>query len=136
MSGQTVKIASRCECGSLAVRQVNQFVLDDELWWDSEFFCETCGTYLCEHAGPGSAPDDVRQALFAAHGSVRLRLTGPAPSLVPLLKVFREISAASLPQARDLAGELSRDGLVGTLSEMEFLKARLHRRGVRVDISR
>ncbi|WP_189969719.1 hypothetical protein [Streptomyces violascens] len=115
---------------------MNQFILHDELWWDSEFSCETCGTYLCEHAGPGPAPGVVRQALIADHGSFRLRLTGPVPSLVPVLKVFREVSAASLPRARELAGELSRDGLVGTLSEMEFLKARLHRRGVPVDISR
>ncbi|MEV8452316.1 hypothetical protein AB0467_21370 [Streptomyces sp. NPDC052095] len=30
-----------------------------------------------------------------------------------------------MSRARELAGELSRDGLVGTLAEMEFLKARL-----------
>lgn len=136
MTGQTAKIASLCECGSMAVRQVNQFVLRDELWWDSEFSCTSCGTYLCEHAGPGPAPDDVREALLAAHGSARLRLAGPAPSLVPALKVFREVSAASLARARELVGELSRDGLVGTLSEMEFLKARLQRRGVPVHVDR
>ncbi|MFD9791421.1 hypothetical protein ACFWXK_10770 [Streptomyces sp. NPDC059070] len=136
MTAQTAKIATRCACGSMAVRQVNQFILGDELWWDSEFLCDACGTYLCEHAGPGPAPDDVRQALLAAHGPARLRLVDPLPSLVPALKVFREVSAASLPRARELAGELSDDRLVGTLSEMEFLKARLLRRGVRVDVGR
>ncbi|OEV22528.1 hypothetical protein AN221_01290 [Streptomyces nanshensis] len=120
----------------MAVRQVNQFILHDELWWDSEFSCGSCGTYLCEHAGPGPAPDDVRETLLAAHGSVRLRLVGSVPSLVPALKVFREVSAASLSRARELVGELSRDGLVGTLSEMEFLKARLQTRGVPVDVDR
>ncbi|MDX3616071.1 hypothetical protein OG920_13890 [Streptomyces europaeiscabiei] len=50
------------------------------------------------------------------------------------MKVLREISAASLSRARELAGELSNDGLVGTLSEMEFLKIRLQLRGVHVDI--
>lgn len=136
MTGQTVKIASRCECGSTAVRQVNQFLLDGELWWDSVFSCETCGTSLCEHSGPEAAPDHVRQALVAAHGSVRLRLAGPVPSLVPVLKVLREVSAASLPQARELAGELRRDGLVGTLSEMELLKDKLHAAGVQADLDR
>lgn len=134
MTGQTAKITSRCDCRSTAVRQVNQFILHDELWWDSEFSCGCCGAYLCEHAGRGPAPDDVREALLAAHGPVRLRLVGPVPSLVPALKVLRELSAASLSRARELAGELSHDGLVGTLSEMEFLKARLQLRGVHVDI--
>lgn len=60
VTGQTARIASRCECGSVAVRQVSQFVLRDELWWDSEFSCGSCGIHLCEHAGPGPAPDDVR----------------------------------------------------------------------------
>lgn len=120
----------------MAVRQVNQFVHHDELWWDSEISCGSCGTYLCEQAGPGPAPDDVREALLAAHGSVRLRLVGSVPSLVPALKVFREVAAASLSRARELVGELSQGGLVGTLAEMEFLKARLRMRGVPVDIDR
>ncbi len=67
----------------MAVRRVNRCILRDELWWDSEFSCGSCGTCLCEHAGPGRAPDDVREALFAAHGPVRLRLVDPVPSLVP-----------------------------------------------------
>ncbi|WP_225813764.1 hypothetical protein [Streptomyces spinosus] len=50
------------------------------------------------------------------------------------MKVLREISAASLSRARELARELSHDGLVGTLTEMEFLAIRLRRRGVHADI--
>ncbi|MFF8532271.1 hypothetical protein ACN6K9_006771 [Streptomyces sp. SAS_267] len=46
------------------------------------------------------------------------------------------MSAASLARARELVGELSHDGLVGTLSEMEFLKALLQLRGVPVDVDR
>ncbi|MEW2140006.1 hypothetical protein AB0892_26035 [Streptomyces sp. NPDC005409] len=61
---------------------------------------------------------------------------GPVPSLVPALKVFREISATSLSRARELVEELTRDGLVGTSSEMELLKARLQRRGLPVDVAR
>lgn len=75
-------------------------------------------------------------ALLAAHDPVRLRLVGSVPSLVPALKVFREDTAASLSRARELVGELSHDGLVGTLPEMEFLKARLQMRGVPVDVDR
>ncbi|GAA3143469.1 hypothetical protein ACFQ0X_06740 [Streptomyces rectiviolaceus] len=136
MSGQTAKIASLCECGSVAVRQVNQFINHGELWWDAEFSCDSCGTYLCEQAGPGTAPDDVREALLAAHGPAKLRLAGPVASLVPAMKVFREVSAVSLSQARELVERLSHDGVVGTLSEMELLTTRLQLRGVPVDIDR
>ncbi|MFD9045578.1 hypothetical protein [Streptomyces zaomyceticus] len=135
MTGRTAKIPSRCECGSTATRRVNQFILHDALWWDSEFSCGTCGIYLCEHSGPEPAPDDVREALLAAHGPARLRLVGPVAGLVPALKVLREVfSAASLSRARELAAELSRDGLVGSLPEMEFLRRRLLLRGVHADI--
>ncbi|MFF8958340.1 hypothetical protein [Streptomyces sp. NPDC014894] len=113
---------------------MSQFVLHDELWWVSEFSCESCGTRLCEHAGPGAAPDDVRQALLAAHGSVTLRPTGPAPGLVPVLRALREASGVSLPQARELAAELVRDGLAGTPAEMGLLRDALHRRGVPADV--
>lgn len=136
MTGRTAQIASRCECGSMAVRLVNQFILDDELWWDSEFSCGFCGTHVCEHAGPGPAPDDVREALLTAHGPVRLRLAGPVSRLVPAAKVLREVAATSLSRALGLAGELSQDGLVGTLPEMEFLRVRLRLRGVHTEIDR
>ncbi|MFF1874100.1 hypothetical protein [Streptomyces sp. CB03911] len=115
---------------------MNQFVLRDELWWDSEFSCDACGSHRCEHAGPGAAPDHVRQALLAAHGPARLRLTGPLSTPVAAMKVFREVTSASLLRARELVAELSRDGLVGTLPEMEHLESLLRRRGVPVGVSR
>ncbi|MEU2150232.1 hypothetical protein ABZ741_38845 [Streptomyces globisporus] len=134
MTAQTAKTASRCACGSMAVRQVNQFILSDELWWDSEFSCHACGTHLCGQAGPGTAPADVREALLTVHGPARLRLDGPVPSLVPAMKVLRESAATSLSQARELAKDLSREGLAGTLPEMEFLKAQLQLRGIHTTI--
>ncbi|MGW2256190.1 hypothetical protein ACWCXH_39565 [Kitasatospora sp. NPDC001660] len=137
MTGQTVKIAALCECGDMAVRQVNQYINFGELCWDAEFYCDSCGAYRCEHAGSGPAPDDEwRQALLAANGAVRLRLAGPVPSLVQAMKVFREVSGASLPQARGLVEQLSSDGVVGTLAEMEFLKTRLKLRGIPVAVER
>ncbi|MDH6129629.1 hypothetical protein P3T39_006618 [Kitasatospora sp. GP82] len=116
------------------VRQVNQFIHRDELWWDSEISCATCGMAGCENAGPGRPPEDVRNALLAAHGPARLRMAGPMPSLLPVLKVLREVFGASVHDAREQADELRRDGLVGTLPEMEFLRIRLRRRGVPVAV--
>ena len=136
MTGQTAKVAAHCACGHVAVRQLNQFVSRGELWWDAEFSCDNCGTYLCEQAGQGTTPHDVREALLAAHGPATLRLAEPVPSLVPALKVFREAEAVSLSQARELAEHLSHDGVMGTLSEMELLRIRLRLRGVPVVIDR
>lgn len=116
------------------MRQVNQFIHRDELWWDAEISCDTCGVAGCENSNPGRPPEDVRDALLTAHGAARLRVVGPMPSLVPVLKVLREVSGASLPDARDHAAELRGDGMVGTLTEMEFLRMHLRRRGVPVDV--
>lgn len=135
MTGQTAKIESRCGgCGGTLVRQVNQFIDCGQLWWDAEVSCRTCGAGWCEHSGPGKAPEDVRSALLAEHGPSRLRVVGPAPSPVSVLKVLREVWGVSLPQARELADELTDTGLVGTLAEMEFLKTRLRSRGVAAEV--
>ncbi|MFI5531105.1 hypothetical protein ACIA8O_21450 [Kitasatospora sp. NPDC051853] len=136
MTGQTVRIPAPCDCGALAVRQVNQFVERGELWWDAEFHCTACGAHLCEHAGQGAPPDaHWRPALLAANGPTHLRLTGPVPSLVPVLKTFRELTGAPLPEARRLAGELIGGGTTGTLAEMELLRTRLRHHGLQADLS-
>ncbi|WP_232246292.1 hypothetical protein [Kitasatospora mediocidica] len=113
---------------------MNQFIQRDDLWWDAEISCDTCGMAGCEDSSPGRPPEDVRKALLTAHGPARLRVVGPMPSLVPALKVLREVSGASLPDARKQVDELRRGGLVGTLTEMEFLRLRLRRLGVPVDV--
>ncbi|MFE9241734.1 hypothetical protein [Streptomyces sp. NPDC007007] len=52
------------------------------------------------------------------------------------MKVLRESAATSLSQARELAQDLSQEGLAGTLPEMEFLKTRLQLRGIHTSIDR
>ncbi|MEV4114155.1 hypothetical protein [Nonomuraea sp. NPDC049695] len=135
MTEQTAKIESRCDgCGGTLVRQVNQFIHRNQLWWDAEFSCASCGDGGCEHSGPGQAPEDVRNALLAKHGPSRLCVVGQVSSLVSVMKVVREVSQVSLPRARELADELTDTGLVGTLAEMEFLKTRLRSRGVTAEV--
>lgn len=70
VTGQTAKIASLCECGSMAVRQVNQFILHDELWWDSEF---SCGP-----VAPTCANTLVRDQHLMMFGALCSQLTGPS----------------------------------------------------------
>ncbi|MET7327921.1 hypothetical protein [Nonomuraea sp. NPDC005650] len=135
MTGQTAKIESRCDgCGGTLVRQVNQFIDCGQLWWDAEASCASCGVGWCEYPESGKPPEAVRSALLTAHGPSRLRVVGPVPNLVSVLKVLREVGEVPLPQARELADELTQAGLVGTLAEMEFLHARLRSRGVAAEV--
>ncbi|MEU7743519.1 hypothetical protein [Nonomuraea sp. NPDC049158] len=135
MTEQMAKIESRCDgCGGTLVRQVNQFIHRDQLWWDAEFSCASCGAAGCEHSGPGQAPENVRSALLAEHGPSRLCVVGPVSSLASVVKVVREVSQVSLPQARELADKLTDTGLVGTLAEMELLRTRLRSRGVTAEV--
>ncbi|TMR18014.1 hypothetical protein ETD85_53900 [Nonomuraea zeae] len=115
---------------------MNQFVFvqDGQLCWDAEGGCVSCGTGWCEQFGSGETPEDIRGPLLAEHGPSRLCVTDPVPSLVSVLKVLREVWEVSLPRARELAGELTDTGLVGTLAEMEFLKIRLRSRGVAAEV--
>lgn len=68
--------------------------------------------------GAGSAPEEVRQALLAEHGSTRLRLATKETSLVPVLRVLREMRDLSLGEARLEAADLKGTGLVGASVEM------------------
>ncbi|MEW1845937.1 hypothetical protein AB0392_48985 [Nonomuraea angiospora] len=114
---------------------MNQFIDRGQLWWDAEASCASCGIGWCEHPDSGEPPEDVRSALLAAHGPSRLRVVGPVPNLVSVLKVLREVWEVPLPQARELADELTHAGLVGTLAEMEFLQTRLRGRGVAAEVN-
>ncbi|MFB6892822.1 hypothetical protein ACFCX4_26315 [Kitasatospora sp. NPDC056327] len=131
--GRTVAIAVACACGAAAVRQVSQFVGRDGPWWDAEFSCDGCGLRMCEYAGPGPAPDAAwRRALVAVHGTARLRSAGPLPRAVAAMKVFREVHAVPPARARELVEQLGRDGVPGTVPELEFLASRMRGAGVPV----
>ncbi|MFI6155182.1 hypothetical protein ACIBCA_21130 [Kitasatospora sp. NPDC051170] len=134
---QGARMAVRCaECGGEAVRSVGQF-LDDggrTLAWDAESFCPGCDDAMCEHSGPGPAPQDVREALLTAHGPARLRLAGPLADPVAALRALREGTGASLRRTRELLEELREFGLAGTAVEMAFWRARLAERGVGAEV--
>ncbi|GAA2212961.1 hypothetical protein GCM10009850_084230 [Nonomuraea monospora] len=113
---------------------MNQFIDRGRLCWDVEAACQSCGVGWCEGFGSDETPEDIRAALLAEHGPSRLHVAGPVPSLVPVLKVLREVWKVSLPRARELAGDLTSTGLAGTLAEMEFLAIQLRSRGVTAEV--
>jgi hypothetical protein len=127
---QGVKVTSTCAaCGGVLVRDVGQFIDRGQLRWGVEGRCQACLNAWCE-MGAGPAPQEIRQALLAEHGAVRLRLATSEASLVPVLRALREMLHLSLGQARLTAAELSGAGLVGTCVEIEHLAEGLRKRSV------
>ncbi|MGQ4484253.1 hypothetical protein ACN6LM_002581 [Streptomyces sp. SAS_281] len=130
MITQGVQVTSRCAaCGGVLVRDVGQFTERGQLRWGIEGRCQKCPEGWCE-TGTGPAPQEVRQALLAEHGAVRLRLADKGGSLVPVLRALREMNGLSLGEARLAAADLSGEGLIGTFVEMTLLAQGLERRSV------
>ncbi|MFB7382550.1 hypothetical protein ACFC6U_40285 [Kitasatospora purpeofusca] len=124
-------VTTRCDsCGGVLVRDIGQFIDGGQLWWGTEGNCRTCPTARCEQDTGAATPEAIRQALPAEHGPARLRLAGPEPSSVPVLRALRETYGLSLAQARATADESRTTGLTGTLVEMELTAAGLGRRSV------
>ncbi|MFJ5548610.1 hypothetical protein [Streptomyces sp. NPDC093225] len=126
---QGVEITSSCPaCGGVLVRDVGQFIERGQLRWGIEGRCQACANGWCE-MGVGPAPEEIRQALLAQHGSARLRLAAET-NLVPVLRALRDMRHLSLGEARLTAAELSGPGLVGTSVEMAHLAEGLRKRSV------
>ncbi|MFD7704517.1 hypothetical protein [Streptomyces caelestis] len=130
---QGVQVTGRCGvCGGTTTCDVGQFFDRDVLCWGTEGRCADCPNGWCEQDSGPVTPESVRQALLEAYGPVRLRLSGDAPNLAPVLQALRGARRLSLGEARAQAAELSGTDLIGTLVEMEFLAVHLRRRAVSV----
>ncbi|MFD3539232.1 hypothetical protein ACFWUQ_06985 [Streptomyces sp. NPDC058662] len=131
MITQGVEAAGRCgACGGPTVRDIGQFIDHGRLRWGIEETCRACPSYSCAEDDGPVTPEWIRDALLAAHGPARLRLTGCGTSPVPAMKVLRSVHRLTLAQAREMANRLADTGLLGTLVEMEFLAARLRHASV------
>ncbi|MGW4890897.1 hypothetical protein ACWEQL_01305 [Kitasatospora sp. NPDC004240] len=136
MITQGVRVTTPCEsCGGELVRDIGQFIYGGRLWWGTEANCRTCHVAWCEEDTGGGTPEEIRRLLLAAHGSARLRLTGPGEGQVAVLRALREMRDVTIHQAKALAAELRANGLVGTLVEMEFMAARLRERAIGVTVA-
>ncbi|MGW1093994.1 hypothetical protein ACWD4L_49665 [Streptomyces sp. NPDC002596] len=137
MITQGVKVTAQCDaCGGVLIRDVGQYIDQGQLWWGTEGACTACPNGWCEQDTDGATPEEIRNALLAEHGPARLRLADDEMSLVPVLRVLREMLHLSLGQARVMASALQETGLVGTLVEMEFIADGLQRRSVATKIER
>ncbi|MFE5211785.1 hypothetical protein [Streptomyces sp. NPDC056600] len=114
---------------------VGQFFHGGRMRWGTEGRCADCPNGWCDEDSGPVAPEHIRQALLLAHGPALLRLSGDAPSLVPVLQALRDARDLSLAEARAEAARLADDGLLGTLVEMEVLALFLRGRGVEVTVA-
>ncbi|OSP30364.1 hypothetical protein B7767_38935 [Streptomyces sp. 13-12-16] len=132
---QGVQVTGRCSaCGATTTCDVGQFLDRDVLRWGTEGRCADCPNGWCEQDSGPVTPENIRQALLKAHGPTRLRPSGDAPDIVPVLQALRSARHLSLGEARAQAAELTGTGLIGTLVEMEFLAVHLRRRDVAVSV--
>ncbi|GAA4888667.1 hypothetical protein ACFPM3_18665 [Streptomyces coeruleoprunus] len=135
MITQGVRVTCRCgRCGGAVQQDIGQFIERGMLRWSSEGRCERCADGWCEQDSGPTTPEHIRQLLLQAHGPARLRLSGDAPSLVPVLKALRTAHELSLREARLRADRLGEVGLVGTLVEMEFLALHLRAHALAVTV--
>ncbi|WP_328626063.1 hypothetical protein OHA88_16200 [Streptomyces sp. NBC_00353] len=135
MITQGVKVTARCDdCGGVLILDVGQYIDHGQLWWGTEGACTACPNGWCEQDTGGATPEDIRNALLVEHGPAQLRLADDESSLVPVLRVLREILRLPLSQARVMASALQETGLVGTLVEMELIADGLQRRSVATTI--
>lgn len=131
MITQGVKVKARCEhCGGVLILDVGQYLDHGQLWWGTEGACTACPNGWCEQDTGGATPEEIRNALLVEHGPAQLRLADDESSLVPVLRVLREILHLSLGQARVMARALQETGLVGKPVEMELIADALQRRSV------
>ncbi|MFC7308162.1 hypothetical protein ACFQVC_28555 [Streptomyces monticola] len=127
---QGVKVTSTCvACGGVLVRDLGQFVDRGQLRWGIEGRCQACPDAWCE-TGAGPAPQEIRQALLAEHGAVRLRVATEEVSPVHVMRALREMRQLPLGEARMAAAELSGAGVVGTAVEMAHLAEGLRKQSV------
>ncbi|WP_250301174.1 hypothetical protein OG204_15740 [Streptomyces sp. NBC_01387] len=135
MITQGAQVTARCEdCGGVLIRDTGQYIDHGQLWWSTEGACESCPNRWCEQDTGGATPEEIRNALLAEHGPARLRIADNELHRLPVLRALREVLHLSLHQARATACTLRETGLVGTLVEMEFVAAGLHRRSVATSI--
>jgi hypothetical protein len=124
----------RCSCGALCEAWYGEVVsgMGDWYTFDSSLHCPTCGQRQ-EGRGCGRLPEDVRDAMLAAHGVWAVWV--PAPLRVRALAAIRVelgMSFAEVAATRGEAGPLT----TGTFAEVERLRLRLAERGFEAEVRR
>ncbi|MFJ9312312.1 hypothetical protein [Streptomyces cyaneofuscatus] len=96
-----------------------QLIRDNELGWDLEWTCDSCG--IAHDEQRGQAPEWLRAMLIAEHGISRLTVKDARGLDGGILKVFRKVFGLSLRDAQKKAKDFLGNGYSGTGVEVSFL---------------
>ncbi|WP_073379984.1 hypothetical protein [Nocardiopsis flavescens] len=133
MSDEHVRAArstDRCPgCGGTRTWEAAQSVEGRRLCWTLDRHCAACGVQSCDR-GRGPAPEAVRAAVVARHGTHLLRLEDPGARGGTVPKVFRDVFDLSLAGTARAAAALRGDGYEGTHPEVRLLAALLAAAGL------
>ncbi|MFJ2738887.1 hypothetical protein ACIO3O_04390 [Streptomyces sp. NPDC087440] len=117
------------ECGATGEWSGAQILPDgaQQLGWDAEFTCPTCGTGLA--ACGGQPPEGARELLLATGGAATLLL---APDTKPpaAMRVLRASLGLDLTSVRHVLEQIQHGEYVCTLPEAELLARRMREAGL------
>lgn len=133
MKEQAVRVAVPCGnghggCPGWAV----QVIRENELGWDLEWTCDSCGVAHDEQIGP--APEWLRRMIIAEHGIFRIAVEDGKGLDGGILRVFRRIFGLSLQEAQRQAKDFLANGYSGTGVEVFFLGDLMTKSGREVSV--
>lgn len=97
--------------------------------WSMSFSCSFCGNQTEADGGQG-IPDDIRQALLADEGIWALHVNATGSQKTRAVKVIRSVRAVPVPGAARLLATIPGIPVVGTRTEVEYVKHLLELEGI------
>ncbi|WP_235618659.1 hypothetical protein [Embleya scabrispora] len=115
------------DCAAQAEWWGVQALVGDELRWDVECLCATCGfaVAICD----GDLPAHLRNRLLAEHGHATLRVAPPVQG-AKVMRVLRAELGLDLTDVRAALERALTGTHSGTLPEVEHLARRLRASGI------
>ncbi|MFF4393084.1 hypothetical protein ACFY0G_41185 [Streptomyces sp. NPDC001552] len=107
--------------------------MGEELRWDVESTCPTCGFALAVCGG--DLPDEMRGRLLSEHGRAKLQVTPPAKNAA-IMRVLRAELGIGLDGVRAVLEQILTGHYSGTLPEVELLARKLRAAGIEAAASR
>lgn len=131
---ESIRYSAACQgCGVEAEWCGVQALVGEELRWDVESTCPTCGFALAVCGG--DLPDEMRGRLLSEHGRAKLQVTPPAKNAA-IMRVLRAELGIGLDGVRAVLEQVLTGQYSGTLPEVELLARKLRAAGIEAAASR
>ncbi|MFE9539658.1 hypothetical protein [Streptomyces sp. NPDC006691] len=125
---ESIRYLAVCQgCGAEAEWCGVQALVYEELRWDVETTCPTCGFALAICGGDLS--EELRGRLLSENGRARLQVAPPKTNAV-IMRVLRAELGIGLDSVRAVLDQVLTGQYSGTLPEMELLARKLRASGI------